>query len=273
MEVAWLALLGLGIGTLSVLVGTGGGLLLVPLLLILFDLDPETVAGTALALVSVNSFMGTAAYGRLGFVDVRSGLLFAGAAVPGSVIAPFLVKAVSGGVFRVLLGLLLMVVAIQMSLRPRPSQASSETRRPTTRFAARREISSRDGEVYRYEFNALLATSFNVALGFMSGFFGTGGGFIRTPILVAVFGFPVRVAVATSLAALSVYATAGAIVHLSLGHVDLYPTFVGAGAGLLVGSQIGARLLTVIRTQWVMRLLFLILLGMGSRLLAEGLFA
>jgi hypothetical protein len=87
---------------------------------------------------------------------------------------------------------------------------------------------------------------------------------------VAAFGFPVRVAVATSVFALSIYATVGAAVHAGLGHVDWYPTFVWAGVGFLVGSQIGARLADRVPAVWLMRLLAAVLLAMGLRLLAQA---
>ena len=101
-------------------------------------------------------------------------------------------------------------------------------------------------------------------------FLGTGGGFLRTPVLVAVFGFPVRVAVATSVFALSIYATVGATVHAGLGHLDWYPTFVWAGVGFLVGSQIGTRLVGKVPTVWLIRLLVAVLLAMGGLLLAQA---
>ena len=89
----WLALviLGCATATFGVMVGTGGGVIFVPMLLILFDFDPEIAAGTSLTLVALNSFAGTYTYTRLGFVDVRSGILFAVVAIPGSIIAPFAV--------------------------------------------------------------------------------------------------------------------------------------------------------------------------------------
>ena len=126
------------------------------------------------------------------------------------------------------------------------------------------------GETFEYEFNEALAAAFNFVLGFISAFFGTGGGFLRTPVLVAAFGFPVRVAVATSIFALSIYATVGAGVHALLGHVEWYPTFVSAGAGLLVGSQIGVWLAPKVKSQWTIRMLIALLLVMGVRLLVQA---
>ena len=297
MELLWLLLLGLGTGTFGVLVGTGGGLILVPMLLLFSEMDAQVVAGTSLALVAINSFSGATAYRRLGLVDRRSGLLFAGAAIPGSIIAPFVLKSVDGDTFRLLFGLLLVGLAVQMLVRTRfhistaagillgglaahlPARVrnnpgpSKRSRELASVMRTSREITTRTGQVFRYEFNEVLATSFNLLLGFISAFFGTGGGFVRTPVLVATFKFPVRVAVATSVFALAFYATAGSIVHASLGNVDWYPTLVWVGLGVVVGSQAGARLAAWIKSIWIFRLLIALLLAMGVRLLLQGLLA
>lgn len=272
--VEWLALtlLGFGTATLGVMVGTGGGIILVPLFLVFFDLEPEIAAGTSLALVSMNSFAGAYTYTRLGFVDVRSGLLFAVVAIPGSLLAPFAVANISGDLFRILFGLLLVVLAVQILVSSYLPKRVKKPRRVGSfrSFIKERQISTKRGQRFRYHFNEPLATSTNLAIGFVSAFFGTGGGFLRTPLLVAVFNFPVRVAVATSVFALCFYATAGFAVHAALGHVDWFPTMVFAGVGILLGGQIGARLAVKLRGEWILRLLVLLLLVIGGQLLYEG---
>ena len=271
MDPLWLILLGFGTGAYGVLVGAGGGFILGPALLIFFDIEPQVVAGTALSLVAVNSISGTVAYRRMGLVDYRSGLMFAAAAIPGAVLAPFVLAEVAGDTFRLLFGVLLVGLGLQMLVRPRlPEDSSAEAKRSAGSMVRSRQVVTPDGQVYEYEFNEAKATSFNLGLGFMSSFFGTGGGFIRTPILISAFGFPVRVAVATSVFTLTFYTTAGAVAHASLGHVDWYPTFIWAGMGLIVGGQIGARLTGIVKGPWIMRLLVVVVLGLGIRLLVEG---
>jgi len=230
------------------------------------------VAGTSLALVAINSYAGSWTYRRIGLVDLRSGLLFSAAAVPGSLIAPFIVADVAGDAFRVLFGLLPVGVAALSAVWPLTSREGDTGPKPSAPAAGvARHITSREGDVFDYRFNEPLATSVNLGLGFVSAFFGTGGGFLRTPLLVTVFGFPVRVAVATSVFALTIYATAGAAVHVYLDHVDWYPTVLWAGAGLLVGGQIGARLAARVEASWILRLLTVVLALMGVRLVFEGL--
>ena len=271
MDGLWFVLLGLGAGTYGVLVGAGGGFIIVPVLLIFFDVEPGIAAGTSLALVALNSMSGALVYRRAGFVDRRSGYLFVAAAVPGSVLAPFALTAVAGDLFRAVFGALLVVVAVQTALRPaRESEEPRVARAPRWLRVRSRHIETRTGEVYDYELSEALVVFVNFVLGFVSSFFGTGGGFLRTPILVNFFGFPVRVAVATSIFALAFYATAGAAAHVGLGHVDWYPTFVWIGAGLITGGQLGARMAPRLRGVWIIRMLVVVLLLLGVRLIVQG---
>jgi uncharacterized membrane protein YfcA len=272
MEWVWFLLLGMGTGAFGVMTGTGGGVIMVPVLLLLFDMEPTAVAGTSLALVAVTSFSGSVAYLRRRLVDKRSGLLFAAAALPGSVVAPFAVKEVGGDVFRALFGVLLLSLAVHTLVKTlRRVEEESAASQSVKTGVRTRHITDASGQNYDYRFNEALAAAFNFVVGFVSAFFGTGGGFLRTPVLVSVFGFPVRVAVATSIFALAMSATAGAGVHALLGHVVWYPTFVFAGLGLLIGSQAGVRLAGGTWNQWTMRMLIALLTVMGARLLFDAL--
>jgi uncharacterized membrane protein YfcA len=78
-----------------------------------------------------------------------------------------------------------------------------------------------------------------LAAGVFSAFFGVGGGIIAVPLLILVAGLPERVATATSLLAIAITASAGAIVFGLRGDVDLgYAALVGlpAAVGALAGT-------------------------------------
>ena len=264
--------MGIATGAYGVIVGAGGGIVIVPILLVFSDMQPQVVAGTSLALVSVNSISGTLVYRGLGLIDYRSGVSFAAAAIPGSVIAPIVLKSVGADFFQVVFGFLLIITAIHILVyRGESSEPSSEINTPPSKHNVTRNISTSKGETFQYEFNELLAVSFNVILGFVSSFFGTGGGFLRMPVLVTTFSFPVRIAAATSIFALSISATIGTFIHSLVGHVDWYPVFIWAGLGLLLGGQIGARLAPVIKVTWIVRMLVLLLMAMGVRVITQGL--
>ncbi len=274
--------LGVATGIYGVLVGAGGGFILAPVLILFFSKDPEIAAGTSLALVSINSISGFIAYRKSGFIDVRSGFLFAIAAVPGSVLAPFILDVMPGNIFRTLFGVLLLSLAIHMFFRGSKAEDDSGytsddiTLKPALpkwmSFTVKeRTITAFDGTIFNYRFNESMATIFNLILGFVSSFFGTGGGFLRTPILVSAFSFPVKVAVATSIFSLSFYATIGAAAHAFNHNIEWYPTLVWGGLGLVLGGQIGARLAQRIKSFWILKLLLLVVLLLGLQLLLEGL--
>ena len=260
-------------------------MILAPALMIFFGVEPTVAAGTSLALVSINSVSGTVAYKRSGLVDIRSGWVFAFSAVPGSIIAPMVLDSASTTLFKILFGFLLLLLALIILLRPqyREDESDTDSSESDQEFdtinkvpswldftLTDRNIVTRRGNTYKYRFNESLSVFLNLLLGFISSFFGTGGGFLRTPILVSVFGFPVRVAVATSIFSLSIYATVGALVHVYLGHVDWYPALVWSGLGLIIGGQIGARLVEVIKGVIILRILLVVVMIMGIQLILQG---
>ena len=265
-----LVLLGFATGFLGVLAGVGGGFILTPTLIIFVGLEPQVAVGTSLALVAINSIPGTLAYLRMGLVDRRSGLLFAATAIPGSIIGPFVLRATPGDAFKVVFGLLLIGVAVMTILNSRTRSETTVERPRFKQGVARRRITDSSGQVYEYQVNERLAGGFNTLLGFVSSYFGTGGAFLRTPALVSFFGFPILVAVGTSLFAITIYGTAGAITHAALRHVDWYPTFAWAVIGVVAGGHLGARLAPHMRPLWVLGLLAALLVSMGIRLAAEG---
>ena len=83
-----LALTGLGVltGAYGVIVGAGVGFLLAPLLILVWGLEPGTAVGTSLAVVLVTAVSGSLRYARSRSIDYRSGILFAVAALPGSIL-------------------------------------------------------------------------------------------------------------------------------------------------------------------------------------------
>ena len=282
--IEWLTLVVVGFitGVFGVLVGAGGGFILVPILRIFFPgIEPAIVSGTVLALVAANSISGAFAYRYMRVVDKRSAYLFAAAAIPGSVIAPFILKqALAGlpGIYDTAFGLILVILAMRLATQQFDTGRHSRLARARSRRRSfinpqtlrRRHITAESGETYRYRLHEIWAVLINFVLGFISSFFGIGGGFLRTPILVYAFGFPVQVAVATSIFALSFYTTAGAATHAFLGNIEWFPTFIFTGIGLVTGGQIGARLSGRVRGPWIMRLLMLVILAMGVQLVIQG---
>lgn len=94
--------------------------------------------------------------------------------------------------------------------------------------------------------NGLLIVLLGGAVGFLSGMFGVGGGFLTTPLLI-FYGIPPAVAVASSATQITGSSVSGALAYLQRGQVDLKMGGVLVAGGL-VGAGIGQFIFSLLQT-------------------------
>jgi uncharacterized membrane protein YfcA len=111
--------------------------------------------------------------------------------------------------------------------------------------------------------NALLIVGLGGIVGFLSGMFGVGGGFLTTPLLI-FYGIPPMVAAASSASQVTGASVSGVYSHLSRGTVDLRMGMVMVAGGLL-GTLLGAVIFSVLQRMGqidtVIALLYVVMLG------------
>ncbi|MDX2143634.1 MAG: sulfite exporter TauE/SafE family protein [Rhodospirillaceae bacterium] len=95
--------------------------------------------------------------------------------------------------------------------------------------------------------NVFLILGMGGAVGFLSGLFGVGGGFLMTPLLIFI-GVPPAVAVGTGANQIVASSVSGVLSHLRRGNVDLRMGAV-LTAGGLAGSALGVWLFSILRSQ------------------------
>jgi uncharacterized membrane protein YfcA len=263
--------LGVGIGTFGTLIGAGGGFILLPILALLYPLEPTgTLTATSLAVVAANATSGAIAYRRLGRVDLRSGIAFAIATLPGSVAGALLARSIPRRPFDVAFAVVVLALAV-LVVRTRPDQGPPA---PEGRAWGRvpRELVDAGGTVHRYHVELPLGIAISFVIGFASSLLGIGGGFIHVPVLITVLGFPVHIATATSQFVLAIMATVGTVTHIAAGDLDaVWPRVLYLAAGAVAGAQLGARLSTRVRGDVIVRLLAGALVIVALRLAAQGL--
>ena len=119
--------------------------------------------------------------------------------------------------------------------------------------------------------NALVIVLLGGGVGFLSGMFGVGGGFLTTPLLIS-YGIPPTVAAASAATQVTGASVSGALAHFERGGVDLRMGAVLIAGGLL-GSLIGAGLFELL-TAWgqidtTINILYVVLLGSVGGLMAR----
>jgi uncharacterized protein len=259
-----LVVLGAGVGAFGTVVGAGGGFVLTPVLLLLYPHDsPQTLTAISLTVVFFNAASGTGAYLRQRRVDVRSGLVFAAATLPGAVGGALLTGAVSRQLFDGLMGGVLGLLALWLFAGDRWRPATAH------RGVRRRVLVDRGGLLYEYDVPLLRGALYSLGVGFVSSFLGIGGGVIHVPLLVRALGFPTHVATATSHFVLAWMAGTGTVTHAlagSFAHGRGLRRAAALSVGVVVGAQFGARLSRGIRDTHIERLLAIALLALAVRL-------
>jgi uncharacterized membrane protein YfcA len=268
-----LVLLGIAVGTFGTLVGAGGGFVLVPLLALLEPtLATAAITGVSLAVVAMNATSGALAYARDRRIDYRSGIPFAIATLPGSVLGAVATRYLERRWFDIAFAVLLLALA-GLLVRRGEATAPSETAEGGGRWRMARDLTDRAGTRHRYRVDLPLGVAVSFAVGFASSLLGIGGGVVHVPVLIGILGFPTHIATATSHFVLAIMATAGTITHVVSGDLaGLATQTVLLGVGAVIGAQIGARLSTRVHGLLIVRALALALALVGLRLGARSLF-
>jgi len=267
MHYLLLVMLGGGAGALGTLIGAGGGVVLVPMLLLLYPHESAlTVSSISLAVVVFNATSGAWAYARMGRVDYRSGLVFAAATVPGAIAGALTVDYVPRLVFNAIFGLLMILLAAYLFSR---RKERTQLRRSPRAHLTVRTVVEKGGATYTFAYNRRWGVGLSVFVGYLSSLLGIGGGIIHVPALVRVLNFPVHIATATSQFILAIMAFAGTAAHIAAGNFPPESAYrvIALGVGAVLGAQGGAQLSRRVHGVWLLRGLAAALALVGIRIL------
>ena len=257
---------GLSAGLYGSIIGLGGGAIIVPVLLLIYGMDPNTTVAVSLCVVFANAVSSTVAYARQGRVDYSSGWRFALAVIPGSLIGAFVVKYIPVRVFSGAFGALFFIISLFMAFSPLRS-----TRRSMPRgIGEPRRITDAEGHRFSYRVNMARGIPVSFAAGALSSLMGIGGGVLHVPAMILWLGIPHHIAVATSTFIISVSSLIGAAAFASQGAVN-WGVAIPLAAGAVIGAQFGARIAKSLSGKWVGRLLALALCVIGIRMLLSSL--
>ena len=258
-----LLMIGIGIlaSTYGSLVGAGGGFIVMPILILISPESPPSLL-TAISLTGVlmAGLSGAWAYHRLGLIDYRSAIAFAIPRIPGAILGVFIVHQISPSLFRIVLGVVLILAGATLLRRPVQNAIAS-----TRKGLSYRYIQDRQGDVYEYRFNLPLGMAANFPVGTLSSLLGVGGGLIFTPFAITVLGFPTLIATATSVFTLVFTTLAALVTHVTTGTFsDGDLRLLPVALGMAVGGQIGPRIARRVGDKFVRRLLASTLMGIGA---------
>jgi uncharacterized protein len=261
----WLLPLGFMVGTFGTLIGAGGGFILIPVLLLLYpDKSPETITSISLAVVFFNALSGSFAYSKMKRIDYKSGIIFAVATIPGSILGALTTSHIPRNIFNGVFGILLIAACIFLIFKPKNK---NEAEGKTPKHYILRSITDIDGITHTFSYNPVSGVIISLLVGYFSSLLGIGGGIIHVPVMIHVLNFPVHIATATSHFVLAVMSLSGTIVHITSGVLSkgVLQT-IALSIGVLFGAQLGARLSNRLHGVWIIRSLAIALGLVGIRI-------
>ena len=211
---------GLAIGLAVGALGGGGSVLAVPVLVYVLGQSVQDATTASLVVVTAGALAGGLAHHRAGRVCWRHAGLFTVAALPGIVAGTVAGGAVRGSVLLAVFALLMLGAAVGSWRRGVRGEDGSEAACPP--LWPRRDIVA------------------GLVIGFATGFFGVGGGFLVVPTLAMALAFSMRPAVGTSLVIVTLTSLFGLAAHLVAGRGIDVPLTVAMAAACALGAVVGA---------------------------------
>jgi uncharacterized membrane protein YfcA len=215
---------GLAIGLAVGMLGGGGSVLAVPVIVYVLGESLPDATTASLLVVGAGAVAGAAGHALAGRVCWRHAISFTVAAIPGIAAGTLAGDAVSDelllGVFAVVMLVAARAIWTRDDDEPDPGPAADAC--PPLRLPR----------------DALAG----VAVGFVTGFLGIGGGFLIVPTLAVGLAFTMRTAVGTSLAIITATSAVGLAAHLLAGRAIDVPVTAAMALACMAGSLAGARL-------------------------------
>ena len=258
---SWIFLSSILAGLLGALTGLGGGVVIVPVLTLLFHIDIRYAIGASLVSVIATSSGAAAAYVREGFSNIRIGMFLEIATTLGALLGAYLTLIVSTHAIGIIFGVVLLYSAYA-SFRSHPDTAHHHPNSLALKLRLQGSYPGPNGPESYVAQNVSGGFSLMFVAGALSGLLGIGSGAVKVLAMDQAMRLPFKVSTTTSNFMIGVTAAASAGIYLSRGYISpglAMPVMLG----VLLGSLIGSRILVKAQVK-TLRLIFasvIVLLG------------
>ena len=247
----WILTIFLGtlVGIVAAFFGIGGGVLFVPILILLFNYDTKVAIGTSLLAVFITSLSSVAAYAKRRRINYRLGLMLETASIPGAILGAYLVTVMPVDTLRTIFSFFLFLLATKLMLKRK-------------KHYEKKSIGVRSRSAL------IKAEALSFIAGMLSAMLGIGGGVLKVPVMLLVLDVPVHKATATSSFMVAITSFVGLTQHILHGYVDFTAGLL-LGMGAILGAQIGIYLSDRTKLEILRRLFAVLLMAIAIELLLK----
>lgn len=273
---------GAGTGILGALLGTGGGVFLIPVLVLGFGVPMHYAIATSIVSVVATSSAVASTNVERGTANMRLGMTLEIATAVGAILGGLTAAWITPKHLEMLFAAVLLPTAASMwrgregelrhvpveSIEADPITVAADQDGPIGRLSGRYYDPQLDTEVVYAVHRLWAALTISLVAGNLSGLLGIGGGVFKVPALHLLCNVPIKAAAATSNFMIGVTAAASAFLYFGRGEVRpvLTATVV---LGVLGGSAVGIHLVRYVHGTVLNRLFAVLLVGVAIQMLCR----
>lgn len=256
-------------GFLGALTGLGGGVVIVPLLTLVFGVDIRYAIGASLISVIATSSGAASAYVKEGFSNIRVGMFLEVATTVGALLGAFIAMKLSTSAIAIIFGLILIHSAYLTIRRISGPRLRDNPDPLATRLKFNATYPVSGGFEHYYVQGVPAGFCIMFLAGAISGLLGIGSGAVKVLAMDQAMRIPFKVSTATSNFMIGVTACAGAGIYLNRGYIDPVVS-MPVVLGVLLGSLFGARYLFTAKTRNLRITFSIIILLLALEMLYSG---
>ena len=256
-------------GLLGALTGLGGGVVVVPMLTLLFHVDIRYAVGASLVSVIATSSGAAAAYVREGFSNIRIGMFLETATTVGAIAGAAIALHVPTSAIAIVFGCVLLYSAY-VSSRPRQEHGPELQSSPAAKkLRLHGTYPTPEGKQPYAVTGVSAGYGLMFGAGVLSGLLGIGSGAVKVLAMDQAMKIPFKVSTTTSNFMIGVTAAASAGVYLSRGYIEpgiAMPVMLG----VLLGSMIGAKFLVRTKVNVLRYVFAVVIVGLAIEMIFNG---
>jgi uncharacterized membrane protein YfcA len=258
-------------GLLGALTGLGGGVVLIPALVLLFHVNIHYAMGASLISVIATSSGAALAYLRDGYTNIRIGMFLEVGAVIGAIVGAILVALISSRFIAIIFGIVLLLSAYLTWKRKEDNKSVSQSSHPWAKFLTLNGTypTSEGYKSYSVQ-NVPLALIIMTIAGGLSGLLGIGSGALKVLAMDQAMRLPYKVATTTSNFIIGITAAVSTGIYFSHGYIDPGLTFPVV-IGVLLGAYTGAKVLAKIHSDRLRMIFGIVVTILAFEMIYKGL--
>jgi uncharacterized membrane protein YfcA len=231
-------------GLVGSLTGLGGGVVIIPLLTLVFHIDIRYAIGAALLASIATSSGAASAYVKEGITNIRLGMFLEIATTIGAVVGAVIAVYTPTNTIAMMFGSILIFSAA-MTLRKKNQEVLTEGSKLSYMLKLNNSYPTKEGNVEYKLKNVGAGFSIMALAGILSGLLGIGSGALKVLAMDSTMRIPFKVSTTTSNFMIGVTAAASAVVYLQRGYMDpglAFPVILGVLGGAFTGSKLLTRI-------------------------------